>query len=89
MLSGLADSDGLSTTWISHSKHDSIIRAEKLFTIPDETVQAITQYVLLLDAFSKSDGGLLPEVDEAEDEAKTRSVKESMSVIKTAMSNEV
>lgn len=55
----------------------------------EKTVQAITQYVLLLDAFSKSDGGLLPEVDGAEVEAKTRSVKESMSVIVTAMSNEV
>lgn len=75
--------------WINHSKHDSIARAEKLFTMLEKTVQAITQYVLLLDAFSKSDGGLLPEVDGAEVEAKTRSVKESMSVIVTAMSNEV
>lgn len=55
----------------------------------DIAVQAITQYVLLLDAFSESDGGLLPEVGRAEVEAKTRSVKESMSVIVTAMSNEV
>lgn len=54
----------------------------------DIAIQAITQYVLLLDAFSESDGGLLPEVGRAEVEAKTRPVKESMSVIVT-MSNEV
>lgn len=45
----------------------------------DIAVQAIAQYVLLLDAFSESEGGLLPEVCRSEVDAKTRSVKESMS----------